>query len=38
MAHLASRKVPVMYHSADLDPDYCKMVCKQLGLDPKEVL
>lgn len=38
MAHRNGKKVPVMHHTADLDPEYCKMVCKQLGLDPKEVL
>ncbi|MHC1711571.1 MAG: type II toxin-antitoxin system HicA family toxin [Solidesulfovibrio sp.] len=38
MAHLNGKQAPVMYHSEDLNPDYCKMVCKQLGLDPKEVL
>ena len=38
MAYLNGRKAPVMHHSADLSNDYCKRVCKQLGLEPKEVL
>jgi len=38
MARFGGKKVPVMHHSADLDPEYCRMVCRQLGLDPKEVL
>lgn len=38
MAYCNGKKVPVMHHSADLGNVYCKMVCKQLGLDPKEVM
>jgi len=38
MAHFAGKQAPVMFHGEDLSPDYCKMVCRQLGLDPKEVL
>jgi len=32
------RQTTVPHHSADLGNVFCKMVCKQLGLDPKEVL
>lgn len=38
MAHFDGKQVPVMFHSEDLDSEYCKLVCKQLGLDFKEVL
>lgn len=32
------RKAPVSTHgSIDLGPEYIKMLCKQLGIDPKEL-
>lgn len=32
------RSVLSMHGAKDLDPEYLKAVCRQLGLDPKEVL
>lgn len=32
------RKAPVSVHgNLDLGPEYIKMLCKQLGIDPKEL-
>ena len=33
------RKTTIPFHgSADVDPNFLKLLCKQLGLDPEDVL
>ncbi len=38
LAIFGDRQATIPYHSADLGTIFCRELCKQLGLDPKEVL
>lgn len=38
MAVCGAKKATVPIHSADIGPVFLKRICKQLGLDPKDVL
>lgn len=38
LVRFQGRKAPVSVHgNLDLGPEYIKMLCKQLGIDPKEL-
>jgi len=39
MAYSGERRVAIPFHAgADYDPRFFKSICKQLGIDPEEIL